>query len=84
MTSRDRSLDYTCQVCGAAPKEECESHSGGPRFESHPERVEAMHLRELFRKHVKLPAMSLGLVEKPLASPKKIQKYWIAKVISFR
>jgi hypothetical protein len=43
-----------------------------------------MHLHGLFRKHEKLTAKSLGLVEKPLASPKKIQKYWIAKVISFR
>jgi hypothetical protein len=84
MTGRDHSLDYRCQVCGAAPREPCELNNGGARFESHPERVEAMHIRGLFRKQVALPAILLGSAEKPLLAPKKIQKNWIAKVVLFR
>jgi hypothetical protein len=38
MASIDNSLTVSCPICGAAPTEKCELHSGFDRFESHRER----------------------------------------------
>lgn len=84
MISRDRSLDFTCTVCGAAPNEECESNTGHIRFESHAERIEAVYTREFFRKRVVLPITKIGLGEKPFLPPQKVKENWIAKVVLFR
>jgi hypothetical protein len=37
---RDNSLDFGCPVCRALPGETCELNSGGPRFQSHRERLD--------------------------------------------
>jgi hypothetical protein len=83
MISRDRSLDYRCTICGAAKNEECESHSGNPRFESHPERLEAVSVRDFFRKRVTLPTILLrsGGTRRP--TPPKLQVGETAK-LTFR
>lgn len=83
MTIRDRSLEYRCTTCGAAPREECEGHHGWARFESHPKRVEAMHLREFFRKRVVLPTLAIGSLEISIAAPQRIEMRRVEMVIDF-
>jgi hypothetical protein len=83
MTDRDRSLDYRCQICGASPKEPCESHSGDLRYESHPERIEAMHLREFFRKRVVLPPFAVGSPDLRLLPRQRMKVEQIAVEVRF-
>lgn len=83
MTGRDRSLDYRCTTCGAAPREVCEMKSAGAGYESHPARIEAMHTRELFRKCAVIPTVTIGSSEKPLSAPQKIKQSRIAMMIYF-
>ena len=43
----DVSLQIPCPICGAAPDEKCELHSGYERFESHRERRDLIRDLEL-------------------------------------
>jgi hypothetical protein len=36
----DPSLKVACPMCGARRGERCKLHSGGPRFESHRDRID--------------------------------------------
>jgi hypothetical protein len=76
-------MDYRCITCGAAPREACEMNNGGVRYESHPERLNAMHVRELFRKRVVLPTLAMGSLEISVSPPQNVKKIRIAMMIHF-
>jgi hypothetical protein len=80
---KDHSLDYRCTVCGAAPKEPCESHTGDIRYQSHPERIELMHVRELFRKRVVLPTFAVGSPNMRLLPRQRMKVEQIAVDVHF-